>query len=101
MLDGARDAERDVQLGATVWPELPTCRSIGSQPLSQIGRDAAISAPIAAASFSATAIWSCALMPAPHGDDALGLAEIHGLARFLERRLDGLARRRIDGTLRP
>src|ERR1035441_1256966 len=31
--------------GATVWPELPTCRSMGSQPASQIGREAASSAP--------------------------------------------------------
>ena len=36
--------------GATVWPELPTCRSIGSQPASQIGREAASSAPSASAS---------------------------------------------------
>src|SRR5208337_3239902 len=35
--------------GATVCPELPICRSIGSQPSSQIGRDAAISAPSALA----------------------------------------------------
>jgi electron transfer flavoprotein alpha subunit len=29
-----------------VWPELPICRSMGSQPLSQMGRDAPSSAPI-------------------------------------------------------
>ena len=51
--------------GATVWPELPIWRSIGSQPLSQIGRDAASSAPSAAASCSASARCSWALMPRP------------------------------------
>ena len=35
-------------------PELPTWRSIGSQPASQIGRDAASSAPSASASFCAS-----------------------------------------------
>ena len=34
--------------GATVWPELPTCRSIGSQPSSQIGREAASCWPVQA-----------------------------------------------------
>src|SRR6266852_5538255 len=51
--------------GATVWPELPICRSIGSQPSSQIGRDAAISPPSAFASASACGIFSGALMPRP------------------------------------
>ncbi len=35
---------RRSSFGATVWPELPIWRSIGSQPLSQIGREAASSA---------------------------------------------------------
>ena len=34
-------------MGETVCPELPTWRSMGSQPLSQMGRDAASSAPSA------------------------------------------------------
>ncbi len=52
-------------LGATVWPELPIWRSMGSQPLSQMGRDAASSAPNAFASSSASAMCSCALIPRP------------------------------------
>ena len=51
--------------GATVCPELPIWRSIGNQPSSQIGREAAISAPIALATASACGIFSCALMPRP------------------------------------
>ena len=51
--------------GATVCPELPTCRSIGSQPESQIGREAASSAPSASASVWATAMFACSLMPRP------------------------------------
>ena len=46
-------------------PELPIWRSIGSQPASQIGRDAASSAPIACASCSAIFRCSCPLMPRP------------------------------------
>mgnify|MGYP003298052941 CR=1 FL=1 len=41
-------------LSATVWPEDPICRSIGSQPESQMGREAASSAPRAWASASTT-----------------------------------------------
>src|SRR5271154_959746 len=52
-------------LGATVWPELPIWRSMGSQPSSQMGREAAISPPIALASASAWGIFSGALMPRP------------------------------------
>ncbi len=51
--------------GATVCPELPICRSIGNQPSSQIGRDAAISAPMALANASACAMFSGALIPRP------------------------------------
>jgi hypothetical protein len=51
--------------GATVCPELPTCRSIGSQPASQIGRDAASSAPRALASSSTIGMFSFSLMPRP------------------------------------
>src|SRR6266478_4623683 len=51
--------------GATVCPELPIWRSIGSQPSSQIGLEAAISAPIAFATASACEIFSGALMPRP------------------------------------
>src|SRR6266571_2752676 len=51
--------------GATVCPELPIWRSMGSQPSSQIGRDAAISPPSALASASACGIFSGALMPRP------------------------------------
>src|SRR5208282_5136716 len=52
-------------LGATVWPELPIWRSMGSQPSSQIGREAAISPPRALATASASGIFSGALMPRP------------------------------------
>ncbi len=51
--------------GATVWPELPIWRSIGSQPASQIGREAPSSAPIASASWRASAIFSSSLIPRP------------------------------------
>src|ERR1039458_1045540 len=52
-------------LGETVWPELPTWRSLGSQPLSQMGRDAANSAPSASASSFTMAMFDCSLMPRP------------------------------------
>ena len=52
--------------GATVWPELPTWRSIGSQPASQIGRDAASSAPSAVGQLlRRRGRCSCPLMPRP------------------------------------
>ena len=54
-----------VGTGATVWPELPIWRSIGSHPSSQMGREAQISPPISFASFSARGIFSGALMPRP------------------------------------
>src|SRR2546428_12686554 len=52
-------------LGATVWPELPTWRSMGSHPLSQIGREAASSAPSASASFCTIGMFSASLIPRP------------------------------------
>jgi hypothetical protein len=52
-------------LGETVWPELPTCRSMGSQPLSQMGREAASSAPSAVASSWTMGMFSASLMPRP------------------------------------
>src|ERR1035441_3059302 len=52
-------------LGETVWPELPTWRSMGSQPLSQMGRDAASSAPSASASSFTIGMFDCSLMPRP------------------------------------
>src|SRR5580704_9434478 len=52
-------------LGATVCPEDPTWRSIGSQPESQMGRDAARSPPSVSASCLASSIFFCSLMPRP------------------------------------
>ena len=87
--------------GATVWPELPTWRSIGSQPASQIGRDAASSAPSASASCCASGDVLLPLDAAADRDDALGLRQIDRLLRLLERRLGLLAdRRRVDGRRR-
>ena len=83
--------------GATVCPELPTCRSIGSQPASQIGRDAASSAPSASASCCASGDVLLLLDAAPDRHDALGLRQIDRLLRFLERRLRLLPDRgRVD-----
>ena len=65
--------------GATVWPELPTCRSIGSQPASQIGRDAAISAPSASASCCASGDVRLLLDAAADRDDPLGLRQVDRL----------------------
>src|SRR6266481_4158213 len=79
-------------LGATVWPELPIWRSMGSQPSSQMGRDAAISPPSAFASASACGIFSGALMPRPMAtmsgacvkstDDFASLKRSSGLVRI-------------------
>src|SRR2546428_6021896 len=66
-------------LGATVWPELPTWRSIGSQPLSQIGRDAASSAPSASASFCTIGMFSASLIPRP--TDTMMSAAVRSTAR--------------------
>ena len=84
--------------GATVWPELPTWRSIGSQPASQIGRDAAISAPQRLGELLRERDVRLLLDAAADRDDALGLRQIDRLLRLLERRLGLLAdRRRVDG----
>ena len=73
---------------------------MGSHPASQIGRDAAISAPIAWASCSAIFEVLLPLDPAADGDDALGLRQVDRLLRFLERRLWLLPnRRRVDRWL--
>src|ERR1700680_4398185 len=52
-------------LGATVCPEDPIWRSMGNQPESQIGREAAKSPPKASASCLAISIFFCSLMPRP------------------------------------
>ena len=44
----------NVDIVINLGPELPTCRSIGTQPASQIGREAPSSAPSASASRSAS-----------------------------------------------
>jgi len=47
---GCRRCPGQVELGRDGLAELPICRSMGSQPLSQMGRDAPSSAPSAVAS---------------------------------------------------
>ena len=69
-------------LGATVWPELPTWRSMGSQPASQMGRDAASSAPRASASSWTSGMLLGFLDAAADGDDDLGGAQVHGALRL-------------------
>src|ERR1700685_3763775 len=66
-------------LGATVCPELPTWRSIGSQPESQIGRDAASSAPSTSASFCTTGLLAASLIPRAPQTQTLARGERTGL----------------------
>ena len=71
--------------GATVWPELPTWRSIGSQPASQMGREAASSAPSASASLLHDRDVLGFFDAAAYRDDDVGRREIHRALRFAEK----------------
>ncbi len=85
--------------GATVWPELPTWRSMGSQPASQMGRDAASSAPSASASFCTIGMLSASLMPRP--TETMISAALRSTARCDSRNSSsGLVRISRGGKLR-
>ena len=66
VLDRPADPQRKVELRRDrLARRLPICRSSGSQPLSQMGREAATSPPSALASSSASARFFCSLIPRP------------------------------------
>ena len=70
--------------------------------MSQIGREAASSAPSAFGELLGDRQMFLPLDAAADRDDALGLRQIDGLLRFLERRLGLLADRGgVDRTSRP
>ena len=84
--------------GATVCPELPTWRSSGSQPASQIGREAASSAPSAFGELLGQRQLVLLADAAADGDDARGLRQVDRLLRLAERRVGLLPDRRgVDG----
>ena len=57
---------------------------MGSQPESQMGRDAASSPPSASANCLAISIFFCSLMPRPTAHDDFRLRQVDRLLGFLE-----------------
>ena len=84
----------EIELGATVCPELPTWRSIGSQPASQIGPRRGELGVQRIGKLLRERDVLLLLDAAADRHDALGLRQIDRLLRLLKRRLRLLADRR-------
>ena len=84
VLDGAGDSDRHVHLRRDRLAGAADLALHRQPAASQIGRDAASSAPSASASFCTSGMFSASLMPRPTETMISAAAEIHRALRFAE-----------------